>query len=163
MARRLQDALEEGERVLWERRPGGGELRRAMRAVQIGGHVLLTGVSVLFALSVPVGLAFQAALAVILCASTNGPLVAWAIYRLPAVQGGGDAIFFVTDRRVGALRASRELRQLPICQALTLTTLPGTIQFKIGEGASVSFGGLSQDEARLVSLLVTDLVKKAAQ
>jgi hypothetical protein len=79
------------------------------------------------------------------------------------VQGRGDAIFFVTDRRVGALRASRELRQLPICQALTLTTLPGTIQFKIGEGASVSFGGLSQDEARLVSLLVTDLVKKAAQ
>jgi len=161
MSLRLQDALEEGERLLWERRPAGGELRRAVRAVQVAGHLLLTGVSVLLALSVPVGLGLRAALAAILCLATNAPLMAWAVYRWPKMRGSGDATFFVTDRRVGSLRASGEFRQLPVCRALTLTALPGTVQFRLGEGATVSFGGLSQDETRLVSILVRDLVKKA--
>jgi len=162
MARGLADLLEEGERVLWHSSPRGGELRRAILAIQITGHVFLTGVSVLFAASVPVTASWRVALAALLCLCTNAPLVAWAFYRWPKMRRG-DAALFVTDRRVGLLRPSGELRQVPVSPRLGVSVRAGLIEFRIGEGAVVSFGGLREDEMRLVATLVEGLVRKAGR
>jgi len=157
----LGDILEEGERVLWKRPPRGGAVRRALLAVRVVGHVLLSVVSVLFAAIAPLEAPLRVALGAVLVVATNAPLVAWTLYRWPSVSRRGNVTVFVTDRRVGVLRPSGELRQAPICAGLRVLVRAGTIQFILRDRALVSVGGLGQDELVLLAALVERLVKKA--
>ena len=157
MTRGLHERLEEGERPLWMRLPRGRLYRGGLRAVQICGHLLLTAVSVLFASVVYVPVPAKIVLGVILVAATNAPLVVWAVRRWPTVAGGGQSIYFVTDRRVGLLRPGGELCQVPICPELELDVRGGVMRFSVGDGTPVSFAGLGRNESGVVQLLVEQL------
>jgi len=156
----LSGKLEEGEKLLWVRMPSALRGHAGLLVTQIIGHVLLTGLSVFFAFLFPVSLALRIVLSIILIVVTNGPLVAWAFYRWPQIRGAGDAVFFVTDRRVGMVRETGEMRQAPICPGLRMTLRAGVIEFRLGEATPVSFGGLRRDEQLLVTVIVGGLVKK---
>ena len=153
--------LDEGEDLLWVRLPRGSGWRGGLLAVQIVGHILLTATSVVFALSVPVRGALQILLGGILFVCTNAPLVGWAFYRWPQIHPRGDAVLFVTDRRVGSLRSSGEMRQAPVSPSLEVVNRAGVVEFRLEDQTRVSFGSLTPDEAALVETLVDGLTKKA--
>lgn len=163
MNKGLSEHLEEGEKLLWMRMPSGGRWKKGLLAVQCAGHLLLTAVSVLFALSFPAPWFLQVTLGVVLVLSTNAPLAVWSVYRLPKVGGSGDAILFVTDRRVGMLRRTGELRQAPICPGLETAVRAGVIEFRLGERTPVSFAGMSREEILLVTSVVDGMVQKARE
>lgn len=163
MNKGLSERLQDGEKLLWMRMPSGGTWKKILIGIQVVGHLMLTTVAVLFALSFPAHWALQTGVGIILVICTNAPLVAWSFYRLPKVEGAGDAIFFVTDRRIGKLRGSGELRQAPICPGLETNVRAGVLEFKLGERTPVSFGGLSREEALLVTSVVGGLVEKAQE
>jgi hypothetical protein len=159
----LSERLQEGEKLLWMRMPSGGRWKKGLIGVQVTGHVLLSVVSVLFAMSFPGHWALQILLGVVLFVSTNAPLVVWSVYRLPKVGGSGDAILFVTDMRVGKLRRSGELRQAPICPGLQTAVRAGVVEFRLGERTPVSFAGMSREETLLVTSVVQGLVGKTQE
>lgn len=156
----LGDYIGEDEKLIWVKMPSRHSWKKVLRGVQVTGHVLLTGVSVLFAVSFPLDLSLQIGLGVILVICTNAPLVAWAMYRLPRVGGSGDSICFITDQRVGQVRGSGELRQAPICPGLRTDVRAGILDFRLGERSPVSFSGLTRQEALLVTSVVDGLVQK---
>lgn len=162
MAISLREKLDKDEEIIWMRLPSRDKWGRMLGGIQIVGHALLTIVSIAFAYWTPVGLPLQILLGVILIAATNAPLVAWGSYRLPQIRGGGDSIYFITNKRVGMLRPGGELRQVPICPDLKMESKAGVFQLKLGgEGNPLSFGGLRRDELLLVSSVTEGLVKKA--
>ena len=164
MGAELQDALAEGETLVWHRLPRGGQMQLAVLAVRVLGHVLLTGVSALFAVMMPVSTGVQVGLGIFLCITTNAPLVAWSFYRWPAIRRkSGDSLLFVTNRRVAKLRPSGELRQAPICAELKVVKHATMIEFKIGERTAVSFGSLTREEILLVTSVVEGMVAKKSQ
>lgn len=158
--KKLDDCLDRDERLLWKRLPHGGRVRRYLRTVQIAGHAVLTLAAVLFVFYSPMPVMHRVAMGLLLAAVTNAPLIVWARCRLPAIGGGGDAIFFLTDRRVGTLRPGGEIRQAPICPGLSLNVKASVIEFSLGERTPVYFGGLSREEVLLVCSVVEGLIKK---
>ncbi len=154
--------LDEGERILWERNPGTGKSGKTLRWVQVGGHIFLTIVSLSFTIYLPLTTSLKVVLGVVLVITTNAPLFVWSLRRLPEYDKGGDAIFFLTDQRVGWLRPDGELRQAPICPGLKVNIKPnvGLVEFSLGERTPVSFGGLSKEEILLVSSVTEGLIQK---
>ncbi len=159
---KLEEYLDEDERLLWKRPPGREGLRAGLRVIQICGHLVLVICSILFALLLPLPLLHTVVLGFLLITATNAPLVIWALYRLPELSGSGDSLFFMTDRRVGLLRPDGEFRQAPICPGLhvNVNVRASLIEFSLGERTPVSFGGLKKEEILLVSSVAEGLIKK---
>jgi len=164
MAARLQDCLEEGEKLLWQKLPGAGEQKRSIIGILAVGHILLTAAAIFFAFSIvfvlPVDKGMKIALTALLCAAMNGPLVAWTLYKWPGLQRSSDATYFLTERRAGLLRSSGELRQIPLQLGIRMMLFPSAITFKFGEEHQVTFAGLTAEETRLVEALVTAVLKR---
>jgi len=162
---RLEDYLEKDERLLWRRLPSGGQPGKTLVGIQIVGHAVLTAMAVFFAMAavfpLPVHVGVKVTMAVILCVAMNGPLVVWTMRRGPRIRRGGDALCFVTEQRVGSIRASGELRQVPIHQHVKILIFPSAVAIKLGDTAEVTFGGLTAEERKLVQTLVASLVRKA--
>jgi len=161
----VRDYLEEGEKILWRRTPTGGEHRRALLFVQVAGHVLLTAVAALFALStvlpLPLSVGIKVTLTAILCVAINGPLVVWALYKWPRLRWQGDSLCFVTEHRFALVRASGELRQVPVHADVKILVFPTSLAFKLGDHAEVTFAGLAGKERQLVQTLAMTLIRKA--
>lgn len=166
MGRTIEERLDNGERLLWERQPGSERLVSGLRTIRIAGHILLTVISIMFAFLLIVAgslrVSYGILLGILLIAATNAPLLVWAYYRLPALCGSGDAVFFLTDRRVGLLRPDGEIRQAPICPGLSVDVKldASLVEFSLGERTPVSFGGLRREEIFLVSSVAEGLIKK---
>ncbi|MBS3764184.1 MAG: hypothetical protein KGZ25_12870 [Planctomycetes bacterium] len=160
MTEALTEKLEKGEKPLWLRLPRKGHWRAVFLVIQIFGHLLLTILSVLFAwFLLPLRMVFKILLGTVLVVTTNAPLVAWAIKRLPVYTRSGDSIFFVTDRRVGILRPTGELQQLPLSGELELSLKAGVLEFSLGE-SHLCFAGLTEEEREIVMSLARGLVEK---
>ncbi len=162
----LEDYLDQDERLLWKRLPGRGRLKAGLRSIQIGGHIVLSVISIAFtvlmAFAAPLSIPHVILLGILLIAATNAPLVIWAVYRLPALSGSGDAVFFLTDKRVGLIRPGGEIQQAPICPGLNVNIKAGAsiIEFSLGERTPVTFGGLTKEEILLVSSVTEGLIGK---
>lgn len=160
---KLEQYLDDDEKLVWVREPSRNRRKTILITVQVMGHLLLTAFAVFFAISFPLGWALRLVLGITLVISTNAPLVVWSIKRLPEISNGSDATIFVTDERVGKLRTTGELRQAPICPGLKMSHKGGLLQFNLGERTPVSFGGLNQEEALMVTSVVEGLVQKARE
>jgi hypothetical protein len=161
MPTQLCDYLDADEKLLWQRLPAGSGQQNIVVAVRVGGHVILSAASMFLGLSVPAALALQIAIVAVLLVTMNLPLVVWGLYRWPNIRRGCDAHYFVTDRRIGLIRGSAELHQIPIHPKLQVVLLANAMSFRLGDSHQVSFGGLSKDEIRLLENIVVPLVKKA--
>ena len=164
MVPELEGALEKGENLVWHRLPRGGRLGGVVLVIRIFGHVLLTAMSATLAVSMPVSTGLQVGLGIFLCVATNAPLVVWSFHRWPAIRRrSGDSVLFVTNRRVGKLRPSGEIRQAPISAGLTLVKHASMIEFRIGNRTAVSFSGLTREEMLLVASVVEGMVQNKAK
>lgn len=162
MEKKLEEFLDEDERLLWKRLPGGRGLHGTLRIVQALGHISLTVISGLFAFYSPAPAAYRILLGLLLIGATNAPLLIWARFRLPRIGGSNDSLLFLTDRRVGLFRPNGEIRQAPICPGLgvSVNRQASIIEFSLGERTPVIFGGLNAEEILLVSSVIEGLIKK---
>ena len=158
MERTLQGLLDEDEKLLWRRLPSRAGCDGAVRAVQLLGHLLLTLMAVGLAVFVPARTAVKVLTGAIFCISANAPLFVWAFARRRRRLSASDSLYFVTNRRVGALSPSGEFRQIPLSAGLQVNLLPGMIEFVLHEQTSLSFTGLRDAELRLVAALAKNVL-----
>ena len=161
MERRLAGLLDEDEKLLWLRKPSGTGYGRGVLAVRLAGHVLLTLMSAGLALCIPAGTATRVLVGFLFCVASNAPLIAWAGIRKSARPGGGNHLYFVTDRRVGSVSESGEFRQVPLVPALEVNLVSATVEFALPAQTPIYFAGLSASEQRLVMALVNSALAAA--
>ncbi len=163
---KLEDYLDADEHLIWKRLPGRRRLTAGLRSIRIAGHAMLTVISVFFTVFLAaaslLSILHAVLLGILLVAATNAPLIIWTRCRLPVLSGSGDAVFFLTDKRVGLMRPGGEIRQAPICPGLSMNirTEASIIEFSLGERTPVTFGGLSREEILLVISVTEGLVGK---
>jgi len=151
--------LETGEKLLWVR--AGARRRRASCVVQVLGHALLTAVSAAVAASVQYPWRVQVLTGIVFWVSSNAPLVIWAVRKRRARHPASGDVFFVTDRRVGALRQSGGITQMPVVAELTVKVSPNAVQFDLHGQVPLSFEGLTGEQAEMVRFIVDRLVAGA--
>lgn len=156
----LKEVLDEDEKLLWRRLPSATGYGRDVLVVRILGHVLLTLTSVGVALCIPAGRSVQIAVGAVFCVASNAPLLVWAATKRHVQRGGSEALYFVTDRRLGVVEPSGEFKQVPIAPGLEMNTVPAIVEFVYQGHVCVSFAGLKESEQRLVTTLVQHVLQR---
>ena len=158
---RLHKLLEADERLLWLR--GGDPSGPILAAVQILGHTFLTAVSVLVGAYVPLERHLQVVAGVMFWISSNTPLIIWAVRKRRTRARASKDVLFVTDRRLGVIRAAGGVSQLPVTSELAIKVSPGAIQFLMPEQFPIVFEGLTGRQVQLVAALVANLQGRPQQ
>ena len=121
----------------------------------------MTVVSAAVAASIQYPWRMQVLTGMVFWVSSNAPLVIWAVYRRRARHPASGDVFFVTDRRVGVLRQSGGITQMPVVAGLSVKISPDAVQFDVPGQVPLSFEGLTSKQVEMVGFIVDRLLAGA--